>query len=190
MPVEQLDDILLEMRDVKSEPPHVRELVGVPVRRERCAETKAEVAARRLDRMDREQDEVDDAEHEANLKEALADKTKIAKLVVDKWFVDKGFRFERAPTGEIMFIHASVVRGGEVPTVGTDAWAQVVSDHASAEGGCRARRAWGRKEWKEERDKEKAQVARAGSSFREEDRGGLSTLGRLTWEQVAHTPRP
>ena len=39
VPVEHLDDILLEMRDVKSEPLHVRELVGVLVRRERCAET-------------------------------------------------------------------------------------------------------------------------------------------------------
>ena len=39
VPVEQLDDILLEMRDVISEPLHVRELVGVLVRRERCAES-------------------------------------------------------------------------------------------------------------------------------------------------------
>ena len=42
-----------EMRDVKSELLQVRELVGVLVRRERCAETKAEMAARRLDRMEK-----------------------------------------------------------------------------------------------------------------------------------------
>ena len=56
-----------ELRDVKNELMHVRELVGVLVRRERSAENKAEVAARRLDRMEREQTEADDVEHEANL---------------------------------------------------------------------------------------------------------------------------
>ena len=67
VPVGQLDDVLLEVRDVKSELLQVRELVGVLVRRERCAEVKTEVAARRLDRMEREKDDADDAEREANL---------------------------------------------------------------------------------------------------------------------------
>ena len=48
---EHEDDILFEMKDVKSELLHVRELIGVLVRRERCAETKAEIAVRRLDRL-------------------------------------------------------------------------------------------------------------------------------------------
>ena len=91
----QLNGIMLERRDVKSELLHVRELLGVLVGRESCAEARTEIAARRLDRMEREQDEVDDAEHEANLQEALADKTKVVMLVVDKWFVDKGFGFGR-----------------------------------------------------------------------------------------------
>ena len=43
--VRQVDDILLEMKDVKSELLHVRELIGVLVRKERCAETRAEIAA-------------------------------------------------------------------------------------------------------------------------------------------------
>ena len=52
--------------------------------------------------------------------------------------------------------------------VGTDTWAQVVSDHARAEGGYRARKAWGRNAWRQERDKEKAnrvaqQVRRAAA---------------------------
>ena len=56
--IRQVDDILLEMKDVKSELLHVRELIGVLVRKEeRCAETKAEIAARNLDRLEREQDE-------------------------------------------------------------------------------------------------------------------------------------
>ena len=67
VPDEKLDDIMLEMRDVKSELLRVRALLGVLVRRERYAETKMEIAARRLDRMERAQDEVDDAEHEADL---------------------------------------------------------------------------------------------------------------------------
>ena len=40
--------------------------------------------------------------------------------------------------------------------VGTDAWVQVVNDEARAEGGYRARNAWGRNAWKEEKDREKA----------------------------------
>ena len=156
IPVEQLDEILLETRDVKSELLHVRELVGVLVRRERCAETKAEIASRRLERMEREKDDADDAEHEVELEEALANQAKVVRLVVDKWFVDRGFGFGKTSTGEIVFIHASVVQGAEVLMVGTDAWAQVVSDHARAEGGYRARRAWGRNAWKAERDKENA----------------------------------
>ena len=93
----QVDDILLEMKDVKSELLHVRELIGVLVRKERCAETKAEIAARRLDRLEREQDEQDDKEHEANLQEALSDKTNVVKLAIDKWFVDKRLRLWQSP---------------------------------------------------------------------------------------------
>ena len=40
---------------------------------------------------------MDDAEHEVDLQEALMNKTKVGKLVVDKWFVDKGFGFGKAP---------------------------------------------------------------------------------------------
>ena len=77
--IRQVDDILLEMKDVKSELQHVRELIGVLVRKERCAETRAEIAARRLDRLERGQDEQDDKDREANLQEALGDKTKVVK---------------------------------------------------------------------------------------------------------------
>ena len=112
------DDMASEMTDVKNELAHVREMLGVLVRRERSAETKAEIAARRLDRMEREQTEADDVEHEANLQEALANQSKAVKVVVDKWFVDKGYGFGRAPTGEIVFIHASTVQGAEVLTIG------------------------------------------------------------------------
>ena len=60
------------------------------------------------------------------------------KLVVDKWFVDKGFGFGKVPTGEVIFIHASVVRGAEVLMIGTDASVQVVRDDARAQGVYRA----------------------------------------------------
>ena len=108
------DDMASEMTDVKNELAHVRELIGVLVRRERSAETKAETPTRRLDRMEREQTEADDAEHEANLQEALANQSKAVKVVVDKWFVDKGYGFGKAPTGEIVFIHSCAVQGAEV----------------------------------------------------------------------------
>ena len=168
VPVARLADILSEMRDVKTELLQVRELVGVLVRRERHAEVKTEVAARRLDRMEREKDDADDAEREADLQEALTDQSKVVKLIVDKWFVDKGFGFGRTTTGEVVFIHASVVQGAEVLMVGTDAWAQVVNDDARAQGGYRARRAWGQNVWQAEKNKEKAnkvaqQVRRAAA---------------------------
>ena len=123
-----------DVADVKNDLAHVRELLGVLVRRERSAETKAEIAARRLDRMEREQHEADDAEHEANLQEALANQSKTVKVLVDKWFVDKGYGFGKAPTGEVVFIHASAVQSAEVLTIGTDAWVQVVNDDARAQG--------------------------------------------------------
>ena len=162
------DDVASDISDVENELAHVREMVGVLVRRERSAEHKAEVATRRLDRMEREQTEADVAEHEANLQEALANQSKAVKVLVDKWFVDKGYGFGKAPTGEIVFIHASAVQGAEVLTIGTDAWVQVVNDDARAQGGCRAKRAWGRNAWKAERDKENAnkvaqQVKRAAA---------------------------
>ena len=163
-----VDDVASEMTDVKNELAHVREMIGVLVRRERSAENKAEIAARRLDRMEREQTEADDAEHEANLQEALANQSKAVKVVVDKWFVDKGYGFGKAPKGEIVFIHAGTVQGAEVLTIGTDAWVQVVNDNARAKGRYRAKRAWGRNAWKAERDKENAnkvaqQVRRAAA---------------------------
>ena len=162
------DDVASDISDVKNELAHLRELLGVLVRRERCAETKAEIAARRLDRMEREQHEADDAEHEANLQEALSSQSKVVKVLVDKWFVDKGYGFGKAPTGEVIFIHATTVQGAEVLTIGIDAWVQVVNDDARAQGGYRAKRAWGRNAWKAERDKEQAnkvaqQVKRAAA---------------------------
>ena len=54
------------------------------------------MAVRRLERLEREQDEQDDHDREANLEEALVDKTKVVKLVVDKWFVDR-LRLRQSP---------------------------------------------------------------------------------------------
>ena len=78
------DDVASEMTDVKNELLHVRELLGVLVRGERCAETKVETADRRLDRIEREQHEADDAEHEANFQDARTNQSKAVKVVVDK----------------------------------------------------------------------------------------------------------
>ena len=94
--------------------------------------------------MEREKDEADDAEHDANLQEALANQWKTVTVLVDKWFVDKGYGFGTAPTGEIVFIHARAVQGAEVLTIGTDAWVQVVNDDARAQGGgTEQREPWG-----------------------------------------------
>ena len=113
----------------------IRRIVEFLVRRERKLDVKADVAVRRLARLEKEHSQLEDEEREASLPDALADRTKVVKLVVDKWFIDKGFGFGSVPTGEVIFIHASVVRGAEVLTIGTDAWVQVVRDHARAQGG-------------------------------------------------------
>ena len=91
------------------------------------------------------------------------------KLVVDKWFVDKGFGFGKVPTGEVIFIHASNVRDAEVLMIGTDAWVQVVRDDARAQRRYRASQSLGtRRVDRGERDKERAskvaeQVRRAAA---------------------------
>ena len=109
------------------EAPAVRRFIEFLVRQDRKVDMKTEVATRRLERMEKEKDEQEDQEHEANLEEALADKTKVAKLFVDKWFADKVFGFGKVQIGGIVFIHTSIVHGGEVLMIDTDAWAQVVS---------------------------------------------------------------
>ena len=114
----------------------VRQMVEFLVRRERKLDAKTDVAVRRLERLEKEQDEQDDHDREASMTEALTDKTKVVKLVVDKWFVDRGFGFGKVPTGEIVFIHANAVVGAEVLTIGTDAWVQVVNDDARAQEEC------------------------------------------------------
>ena len=164
----ELDDVKSGVEHVKKDLKEARKMLEFLVRRERKVDTQAEAATRRLERLEREKEDEEDREHETNLEEALTDKTKVVNLVVDKWFVDRGFGFGKVPTGEIVFIHANAVVGAEVLTIGTDAWVQVVNDDARAQGGYRARRAWGQDVWKAEKDKEKAnkvaqQVRRAAA---------------------------
>ena len=136
-----------ELRDI-------RRMVEFLVHRERELDVKTDAAARRLERLERESSQTKDEEREASLEQALTDHTKVVKLTVDN-----GYGFGKAPSGEVVFIHASVVQGAEVLVVGTDAWTQVVSDHARAEGGYRARKAWSERAWKEEKDRERASRA-------------------------------
>ena len=118
----------------------IRRMIEFLVKRERKLDIRTDVAARRLERLERESSQLEDEEREASLEEALADHAKVVKLTVDKWY-------------------ASAVQGAEVLVVGSEAWTQVVSDHARAEGGYRARKAWGQRAWKEEKDKERASRA-------------------------------
>ena len=97
------DDMTPVMTDLKNDLAHAREMLGVLVRRERSAETKAEIAARRLDRMEREQHEADDAEHEANLQEALSNQSKAVKCSSTNGSSTRAMASERPPTGEIVF---------------------------------------------------------------------------------------
>ena len=166
----------------------IRRMVEFLVRRERKLDVKADVAVRRLARLEKEHSQLEDADCEASLPDALADRTKVVKLVVDKWFVDKGFGFGRVPTGEVILFHASVVRGAEVLMIGTDAWVQVVRGDARAQREYRACKAWGHAAWKEERDKERAskvaeQVRRAAALTAE-----LAAQSEKVSEVCSHPP--
>ena len=103
---------------------------------------KTDVVVRSFQRLEKENDEQEGEEHEAGLSEAFADKSKVAKLVVDKWFVDRSFGLGKVQTGETVFIHAVVVQGAEVLAIGTDSWVQVVDDDARAKEGYGERKAW------------------------------------------------
>ena len=89
----------------------IRRMVEFLVHRERKLDVETDMAARSLERLERESSQLKDEEREASLEEVLTDHTKVVKLTVDKWFVDKGYGFGRAPTDEVVFIHASVVQG-------------------------------------------------------------------------------
>ena len=92
------------------------------------------------------------------------------KVLVDKWFVDKGYSFGNSPDRRNrLHPRSAPLQGAEVLTIGTDAWVQVVNRRCSSPGGgYRAKRALGRNAWKAERDKEIAnkvaqQVKRAAA---------------------------
>ena len=86
----------------------IRRMVEFLVRRERKLDVKADVAIRRLERLERENLQLEDEVLESSLQEANADKTKGVKLLFDMWFVDKGFGFGKVPS--VVFIHASAVQ--------------------------------------------------------------------------------
>ena len=69
----------------------IRRMVEFLVHRERKLDVKTDVAARRLERLERESSQLEDEERGSSLGEALTDRTKVVKLIVDKWFVDKGY---------------------------------------------------------------------------------------------------
>ena len=151
--------------------------------------------------MERERDQESEAEREATLEEALTNQSKVVKVIIDKWFVDKGFGFGKTPTGQVVCIHASAVQGAEVLKIGTDARVEVVNDDARAQEVYRARRAWEQDAWKAEKDKERAikvaqQVRRAAALTAElavqseKKTAAVCDQPPNMGGQVAHTPRP
>ena len=168
----------------------IRRMIEFLVHRERKLDVKTDVATRRLEKLERESSQLEDEEREVSLGEAHTDRTKVVKLIVDKWFVDKGYGFGRAPTGEVVFIHASVVQGAEVLVVGTDAWTQVVSDQARAEGGYRARKAWGQRAWREEKDRREGKPSGAASETSSSADGGIgSPIGEQSFRGMQPSSR-
>ena len=69
----------------------IRRMIEFLVNRERKFDAKTDVAARRLERLERESSQLEDEEREASLGEALTDRTKVVKLTVDKVVCRQGF---------------------------------------------------------------------------------------------------
>ena len=147
---------MTELRVLKNELLQVRELVGVLLRRARSAETKADCDQKSAQDEWERDDEHSEAECVTSLKEALANQSKFARVVVDE-----DFGFGRDPTGEIDPIQ-------RCPWLALTHGAQVVSDHVRADGTYPARRPWVHNAWRGEQVKEKAnkvpqQVSRAAA---------------------------
>ncbi len=60
------------------------------LRREWIGETRSEIAIRRLKRLEREQDEEEDAEVEESLDRVMQSGSGVVKVVVDEWLMEKG----------------------------------------------------------------------------------------------------
>ena len=82
----KLEDVVKDVLDVEK-------LVERLVHRERKVDVKTNVTGGRLERLEKEKDNRDDEEHEASLTGALEDKSKVAKLVVDKCYDRQELRF-------------------------------------------------------------------------------------------------
>ena len=163
----------------------IRRMVEFLVRQKR-------VAVRRLERLEKEKDEEKDEEQDASLTEALADKTVVPEPVVDKEFVDmefvdKGFGFGKVHSGEVVFIHASVVQGAEHLTIGTDTRVQVVSEGARAQGYRACARGRRRRTW---RGQVREADSRTGSPVRDEGLRGVRPPAWLTRRARRCTERP
>ena len=129
-PRENVSDLKLEYGAQESL--EAQKLTDLLVRHERNVAMKTEVASRRLERMEKEKDNEADTENEANLEQAVEDKSKFAKLVVDKWCGDKGFGFGKVKRRSSSM--PALTKERCLLMVGTDAWTEVVSDGARAKG--------------------------------------------------------
>ena len=68
----ELDDTMSEMERVKEELREMRKMLQFLVRRERKVDMKTEVAAKKLQRLEREREEEDDKEHEVEASKKLS----------------------------------------------------------------------------------------------------------------------
>ena len=128
------------------------------------------MAVRRLERLEKENFQLEDEEHEASFADVLADKAKVAKLLVETWFVDKASASAKSPPTKSSSSTPALSKAPRSSRSAQDAWVQVVNDDARAqEEGVTSTQNFGdRNAWKEERDKEKAssvarQVRRAAA---------------------------
>ena len=92
------------------------------VRREKKFDFKTDVAGRLLERLERESSYLEDG---ALGWRRLSRMRPMSCCRLSTRVLGSG----KVLTGQVVFIHASVVEGAEVLMVGIDAWPQVVSDH-------------------------------------------------------------
>jgi cold shock CspA family protein len=134
-------------------------------RRASVNDAREGIAMRRLERLEKTQEEEDDEQHLRQLASHVEDGVEAGKFMVGwatKWFAEKGFGFAEvlSAAGRVsVFVHTSAVRGAAVLRRGERVVVKVILDPSrpTQELSYKATEAWHERDWREDQE---AEVAR------------------------------
>ena len=117
----------------------------------RAEERIAEVAHRRLARLEREADE--QHEKEQHKEEGFVE------AITKRWLIDKGFGFAETPEGQMVFMHSSAIRGADLAKIGSRVQMRVVPDRSREDEGLKATEVWTEQAWRDREARRRAAKA-------------------------------